>query len=65
MPFGSYDGEHVDRGVYPQRGTGIQCMEIFTNYIGNYVFDNDLWGHEADGRSPWERLEVTRRLVML
>jgi len=48
--------ERVDRGVYPQQGTEFNVWNVAQTY-GNYLLDNDLWGHYADGRSPWERLE--------
>jgi len=49
--------ERIDRSVLP-----LEDLETNVNgvaqYYADYLLDNNLWGHSADGRSPWERLEA-------
>jgi hypothetical protein len=47
--------ERSDRGV-------VSLTDVETNVTGvaetyaHYLLDNDCWGHECDGRTPWQRL---------
>jgi hypothetical protein len=47
--------ERIDRGVDPLEGTEVNVTGVAETYA-NYMLDDDCWGHECDGRTPWERL---------
>jgi uncharacterized protein YkwD len=47
--------ERIDRGVAPLDGLETNVTAV-AQYYANYLLDNNTWGHTADGRSPWERL---------
>lgn len=47
--------ERVDRGVPPLHDIETNVQGV-AQYYANYLLNNNTWGHEADGRSPWERL---------
>jgi hypothetical protein len=48
--------ERIDRGVAPLHGLETNVGGV-AQYYADYLLDNNTWGHTADGRSPWERLE--------
>ena len=48
--------ERIDRGVAPLQGLEVNVGSV-AQYYADYLLDNNTWGHNADGRSPWERLE--------
>src|SRR5688572_1789349 len=48
--------ERVDRGIHPLQGLENNVGGV-AQYYAEYLLDNNTWGHEADGRDPWERLE--------
>jgi len=50
------NAERLDRGVDPLHGTEPNVISVAQTYA-DYLLKNDVWGHDADGRSPWERLE--------
>jgi uncharacterized protein YkwD len=47
--------ERIDRGVHPLHGLEANVTSV-AQYYAQYLIDNNAWGHEADGRNPWERL---------
>ena len=47
--------ERIDRGVDPLEGTEVNVTGVAETYA-HYMLDNDCWGHECDGRTPWGRL---------
>lgn len=47
--------ERVDRGVMALHGVEENVTSVAQTYA-EYLLNNDLWGHDADGNSPWERL---------
>ncbi len=47
--------ERIDRGIDPLHGIETHVTSI-AQYYAQYLFDNDTSGHDADGNSPWERL---------
>jgi hypothetical protein len=49
--------ERTDRGVMPLHGTEFNVTGV-AQYYASYLLENDAWGHNADGRSPWERLHA-------
>lgn len=48
--------EREARGVHPLHGVEANVTSVAQNYA-DYLMDNDLWGHYADGHDPWWRLE--------
>lgn len=48
--------ERIDRGVAPLHGLETNVTEV-AQYYAQYLIDNNVSGHYADGRDPWERLE--------
>jgi hypothetical protein len=48
--------ERVDRRVAPLSGVEANVTGV-AQYYADYLLDNDTWGHDADGRTPWERLD--------
>jgi len=47
--------ERIDRGVDPLADIEANVTGVAETYA-NYLLHNDEWGHNADGRTPWERL---------
>jgi len=47
--------ERLDRGVMQLQGVEENVMDV-AQYYSDYLLDNDAWGHDADGYSPWDRL---------
>ena len=47
--------ERVDRGVHPLHGLETNVTSVAQDYA-EYLIDHDTFGHDADGRDPWERL---------
>jgi uncharacterized protein YkwD len=47
--------ERSDRGVPPLHGIESNVTGV-AQYYAQYLLDHDAWGHNADGKSPWERL---------
>ena len=48
--------ERIDRGVAPLQGLESNVTGV-AQYYADYLLANDAWGHQEDGRSPWERLD--------
>jgi hypothetical protein len=48
--------ERIDRGIDPLHGIEANVTDVAQTYA-NYLLNNDAWGHDADGRTPRERLE--------
>ncbi|RLB69280.1 MAG: hypothetical protein DRH03_08680, partial [Deltaproteobacteria bacterium] len=49
------NAERQDRGLLPL--TGLESnVGVVAQYYADYLLENDAWGHEEDGRSPWARL---------
>jgi hypothetical protein len=49
--------ERIDRGVLPLHGLESNVNDV-AQYYADYLLDNNAWGHDADGLSPWERLDA-------
>ena len=49
--------ERIDRGLLPLHSVETNVTSV-AQYYANYLLDNDTWGHNADGNSPWERLDT-------
>lgn len=49
--------ERLDRGVSPLHGVEANVIGVAQNYA-EFLLENDLWGHTADGHDPWWRLEA-------
>lgn len=47
--------ERIDRGLLPLDGLEPNVNGV-AQYYADYLLGNNTWGHSADGRSPWERL---------
>jgi uncharacterized protein YkwD len=47
--------ERIDRGVAPLQGLEVNVGSV-AQYYADYLLDNNTWGHTADGRTPWQRL---------
>ena len=47
--------ERIDRGVAPLQGVEQNVTDVAQTYA-EYLCTNDASGHEADGRTPWQRL---------
>jgi hypothetical protein len=47
--------ERIDRGVQPLHGLEANVSSV-AQYYAQYLIDNNAWGHNADGRNPWQRL---------
>src|SRR6185436_5378319 len=47
--------ERIDRGVAPLHGLETNVGSV-AQYYADYLLDNNVWGHTADGRDPWKRL---------
>jgi len=47
--------ERVDRGIHPLHGVEANVTDVAQSYA-DYLLANDAFRHDADGRSPWERL---------
>ena len=48
--------ERIDRGVEPLQGVETNVTSVAQNYA-HFLLDNNKFGHEEDGRDPWERLD--------
>jgi uncharacterized protein YkwD len=48
--------ERSDRGLAPLHGVETNVTGVAQTFA-QYLLDNNTWGHDADGRTPWERLE--------
>ena len=51
------NGERRDRDVLPLHSIETNVTGVAQSYA-TYLLENDKWGHDADGRSPWERLDA-------
>jgi uncharacterized protein YkwD len=49
--------ERIDRGVHPLHGTETNVIEV-AQYYAQYLIDHDAFSHNADGHTPWERLNT-------
>jgi uncharacterized protein YkwD len=49
--------ERVDRGVPPLHGLEENVTGVAQSYA-EYLIDHNAWSHDADGCSPWERLDA-------
>ena len=47
--------ERIDRGVAPLDGLETNVGSV-AQYYANYLLTHNTWGHTADGRDPWQRL---------
>jgi len=48
--------ERQARGVPPLHGVETNVTSVAQNYA-DFLMDNNLWGHYADGHDPWWRLD--------
>jgi hypothetical protein len=53
--------ERIDRGVMPLHGIETNVTGV-AQYYADYLLANDAWGHDADGNSPWERLNTNAEI---
>ena len=53
--------ERIDRGIEPLHGLEENITSVAQSYA-QYLIDNDAWGHDADGYSPWERLDLNEAI---
>lgn len=49
--------ERTARGLAPLHGLESNVQAVAQGYA-QWLLDNNKWGHEADGRTPWERLDA-------
>jgi uncharacterized protein YkwD len=49
--------ERIDRGVHPLHGLETNVSGV-AQYYAQYLIDHNAWGHTADGRDPWQRLNA-------
>ena len=54
--LGLINRERIDRGIGPLTDVEMNVTGVAQIYA-LYLLDHDVWGHTADGRTPWERLE--------
>jgi len=47
--------ERVDRGIAPLHGLEVNVAQVAQEYA-QYLLAHDAFAHDADGRSPWDRL---------
>jgi uncharacterized protein YkwD len=47
--------ERIDRAIAPLDSTEPNVTGVAQDYA-QFLMDNDLFSHDADGRTPWERL---------
>jgi uncharacterized protein YkwD len=50
------NSERCARKIRPYEGIDPTIVATPAQFYANYLSDNDLWSHTADGRTPWERL---------
>jgi uncharacterized protein YkwD len=48
--------ERIDRGIAPLYGLETNVGRVAQDYA-RYLLDHDAFAHDADGQSPWERLD--------
>ena len=48
--------ERVDRGIAPLHGLESNVTQVAQDYA-QYLLEHDAFGHDADGQSPWDRLD--------
>jgi len=53
--------ERTARGVLPLQFHESNVTSV-AGYYAQYLVDNDVWGHEEDGNTPWERLETNQEI---
>ena len=49
--------ERIDRGITPLHGLETNVTAVAQTYAQYLMDHNAFFGHNADGRTPWERLE--------
>jgi len=49
--------EREDRGVAPLHGIEVNVTGV-AQYYADYLMANDAFSHDADGNTPWERLNT-------
>lgn len=49
--------ERIDRGISPLHGLEANVVEVAQSYA-DYLMDHSAFGHDADGLSPWDRLNA-------
>lgn len=49
--------ERVDRGIAPLHGVETNVTGVAQTYA-QYLLDHNAFSHDADGRTPWERLNA-------
>lgn len=47
--------ERIDRGVMPLHGIETNVTAV-AQYYAQYLIDHNVFSHNADGRTPWQRL---------
>jgi uncharacterized protein YkwD len=51
------NAERIDRSVMPLHGVESNVTSV-AEYYAQYLLDNDVFSHDADGLSPWDRLNT-------
>jgi hypothetical protein len=49
--------ERLDRDVHAMHGVESN-VEGIAQYYAQYLLDNNAWGHNEDGHTPWQRLNT-------
>ena len=49
--------ERIDRGVHPLHGIESNVTSV-AQYYAQYLLDNNAFSHNADGKTPWQRLDT-------
>ncbi len=56
--------ERCARGIRPFEGIDTNVVTSPAQYYADYLKDNNVWGHEEDGKTPWERLEEKANVIV-
>ena len=51
------NSERTARGLLPFHGAESNVQSVAQSYA-QYLLDNNTWGHDADGRDPWQRMDA-------
>ena len=49
--------ERIDRGIAPLNGLEANVSQVAQDYA-QYLLAHDAFAHDADGQSPWERIDT-------
>ncbi len=57
------NSERCARGILPYEGISLGVEEDVAQYYADYLADNNVFGHNEDGRDPFERLSQLAGVV--